>query len=60
MFKKLINRVKYLFSKERCFNHMKEIGNVDVDGCLGKAGGDHNTDYLDPKCIECQFLNSHY
>lgn len=60
MFKKLINRVEYLFSEERCFNHMKDIGNVDVDGCLGKDGGDHNTDYLEPKCVYCKFLNSRY
>ena len=60
MFNKLINRVKYLFSKERCFNHMKDIGNVDIDGCLGKDGRYHNTDYLEPKCVYCKFLNSRY
>lgn len=60
MLNKLINRVKYLFSKERCFNHMKDIGNVDVDGCLGKDGSDHNTYYLDPECLNCKYLNSHY
>ena len=51
-----IDRIKYKFSRECCYDEMEKQGIAVFGMCGGTAGGDCNTDYLSYECIDCPYF----
>lgn len=54
--KKCIQKVRFWFSKDRCYSTMKSRGYAAMGMCGGLAGGDVNSGYLAYDCIGCPYL----
>ncbi len=52
-----VKRVKYFFSKERCYTEREKEGVAIFNCCCGVVGGDKETGYLQYGCIDCKYLN---
>lgn len=50
-------KIKYLFSRERCYDEMRERGYANQRKCCGVMGGNGFTNYLNESCINCPYLN---
>lgn len=54
--RKLVNRIKWRFSKESCYDQMEKQGLAVLEMCQGKVGGDSTTEYLSYECIDCPYF----
>ena len=50
-------KIKYWFSKERCYDEMHKRGYANERKCCGLMGGNGFTSYLNESCIDCPYLN---
>lgn len=50
-------KIKYWFSRERCYDEMREKGYANERKCCGVMGGNGFTSYLNESCINCTYLN---
>ena len=50
-------KIKYWFSKELCYEEMREKGYANERKCCGVIGGNGFTSYLNESCINCPYLN---
>ena len=58
--KKIFKNIKYSFSKECCYDEMKERGYAAEGKCGGLMGGDKWTEYLSYSCVGCPYLDMNY
>lgn len=56
LFKKIIEKIKYYFSHEVCYNDMEQQGIAVFGMCCGVVGGDNTTEYLSCGCMDCPYL----
>ena len=54
--KRLIEKIKYYFSHEACYNDMEQQGIAVFGMCCGVTGGDRNSEYLSYQCMDCPYL----
>lgn len=51
--KRVIEKIKYYFSHEACYNDMERQGIAVFGMCSGITGGDNNSEYLSYQCMDC-------
>lgn len=51
----LLNKVKYNWSKDRCYADRERSGEAAIGSCYGLLGGDNSTGYLQYDCIGCPY-----
>ena len=51
-----VEKIKYYFSHNACYNDMERRGIATSGMCCGVAGGDINSGYLSCQCSDCPYL----
>lgn len=54
--RKIISKIKYYFSRERCYNKREDEGLASFCCCSGLVGGDKESEYLQYECLDCKYL----
>lgn len=54
--RRLLNRIRYWFSRESCYDSMEDRGIAALGNCGGVFGGDRGTGYLAYSCIDCPYF----
>lgn len=51
-----IKKLRYQFTKSRCYTNMEKVGIATMGSCCGIVGGDKPSGYLDWECVECPYF----
>ena len=52
----LLDKIKYFFSKESCYDQECKRGNAKDGKCGGVVGGTTATNYLSESCCDCPYF----
>ena len=52
----IVYKIRYLFSKDTCYDQMKTFVYAYAGKCGGICGGDKSTNGLAYSCLDCAFL----
>ena len=55
--KNFFKKIRYLFSKDKCYDNMVNQGYAENGECCGYAGGDKLHGYLSEQCWDCPYLD---
>lgn len=55
--KNVMNKIKYFFSKEYCYDNLDKNFIRQDGSCKGEVGGDWTTEYLSECCIGCKYFS---
>ena len=55
-FRKIIDKIKYSVSRDKCYDLMYEQDVANKFGCPGITGGDRATGYMQYQCVDCPYL----
>lgn len=50
-----IKRIKYVLSRDACYEDMRKRGYAFFQCCGGRVGGDKYTEYLSYDCVDCPY-----